>query len=82
MQVENDAVVALTLKIPGSNFDHYFDHPFSIDEDYDYFPTNYHSWMLQMNSDDACGAAETGEWEDVNIEKPADHANLIESESG
>jgi hypothetical protein len=40
VQVENDAVVALTLKIP-----------------------------------------ETGEWEDVNIEKPADHANLIESES-
>ncbi|KAH9565974.1 hypothetical protein CY35_04G107500 [Sphagnum magellanicum] len=39
-KVENDAVVALTLKIP-----------------------------------------ETGEWEDVNIEKPADHANLIESES-
>jgi hypothetical protein len=37
--------------------------------------------MLQMNSDDACGTAETGEWEDVNIEKPADHANLIESES-
>ncbi len=34
-----------------------------------------------MYSDDACGAAETGEWEDVNIEKPADHANLIESES-
>jgi hypothetical protein len=55
---------------------------FSIDdEDYDYFPTTCHSWMLQMNSDDACGAAETGEWEDVNIEKPADHANLIESES-
>jgi hypothetical protein len=28
VQVENDAVVALTLKIPGLNCDHYFDHPF------------------------------------------------------
>jgi hypothetical protein len=30
VQVENDAVVALTLKIPGLNFDPYFDHPFSL----------------------------------------------------
>jgi hypothetical protein len=30
VQVENDAVVALTLKIPGLNFDHYFDHPFAL----------------------------------------------------
>jgi hypothetical protein len=38
------------------------------------------SGVVQVEND-ACGAAETGEWEDVNIEKPADHANLIESES-
>lgn len=24
--------------------------------------------------------AETGDWEEVNIEKPADHANLIDAE--
>jgi hypothetical protein len=30
VQVENDAVVALTLKIPGLSFDPCFDHPFSL----------------------------------------------------
>lgn len=85
MQVENDAVVALILKVSGkfnldfinvcleNCFTSFVLHTF-------YLVFALSSITTAEETSNRCITAETGDWEEVNIEKPADHANLIDAD--
>lgn len=85
VQVENDAVVALILKVSGKfslNFINVF-----LENCFTSFVLHTFYLVFAISSitttEEASNwgiTAETGDWEEVNIEKPADHANLIDAE--
>lgn len=81
MQVENDAVVALILKVSGKfnlDFINVCFTSFVLHTFYLVFALS--SITTAEETSNRGITAETGDWEEVNIEKPADHANLIDAE--
>lgn len=85
VQVENDAVVALILKVSGKfnlNFINVFlENCFTSFLLHTFYVEFALSSITTTEETSNWGiTAETGDWEEVNIEKPADHANLIDAE--